>query len=313
MLAEHGADARIVAAERVTVGGIRGFFARRHLEVTVEVPLRRRRAAHAQPDVQARLGIAALLDEADEAEARLQRVAEPRLSTASDEFAHLMDELTFTTTNPASDDPGRAALVVPAPAARAVAAPVAPPLPLTGHGDLVLVIGRSDAAFPVARAMAARSGSGSPLVAGVLTAARSERLTDRRTALAARARAVEHAETVFVAFGLAVDDGTGDGDGDARAAADADAAAILSEVGADQVWVVVDAGRKADDTAAWVSRLAAQVFIDAVAVIEAGSTASPETIDELGLPVGWIDGSAATSATMAGLKPSLTDRANRSS
>ncbi|TFD19037.1 hypothetical protein [Cryobacterium sp. TMT4-10] len=170
----------------------------------------------------------------------------------------------------------------------------------------MLIIGRADAAFPVARAMASRSGAGSsPLVAGVLSTARSGRVTDRRTALAARARAVDQGETVFVAFGLESDDEAGE--------AAADEAAILAAVGADQVWVVVDAGRKAEDTAAWVSRLSAHLSLDAVAVIEAGSTASPETIDELGLPVGWIDGSEATSATMAGLRPSLTDRANRSS
>ena len=74
---EHGHDARIVKAEQVTVGGIRGFFASRHIEVTVEVPVAvfvevaptRRR--HARDELTTRLGIAALLDDADEAEARL--------------------------------------------------------------------------------------------------------------------------------------------------------------------------------------------------------------------------------------------------
>ena len=37
--AEHGHDARIVHAEQITVGGIRGYFAKRHVEVTVEVPV----------------------------------------------------------------------------------------------------------------------------------------------------------------------------------------------------------------------------------------------------------------------------------
>ncbi|MET0955431.1 MAG: hypothetical protein ABWY68_05730, partial [Cryobacterium sp.] len=80
VLAEHGDAARIVAAEQVTVGGIRGFFAKRHVEVTVEVPVtelrqvpgERRRAAHRRDELSTRLGIAALLDEADEAEALLQ-------------------------------------------------------------------------------------------------------------------------------------------------------------------------------------------------------------------------------------------------
>ena len=81
--AEHGASARIIAAEQVTVGGIRGFFAKRHIEVTVEVaadeppevlvqvPSGRRRAGRARNELSIRLGIAALLDDADAAEATL--------------------------------------------------------------------------------------------------------------------------------------------------------------------------------------------------------------------------------------------------
>lgn len=38
VLAEHGEQARLVSAERITVGGIAGFLARRHYEVTVELP-----------------------------------------------------------------------------------------------------------------------------------------------------------------------------------------------------------------------------------------------------------------------------------
>lgn len=115
VLAEHGADATIVSAERVTVGGIRGFFAHRHYEVIVDVTPRRRRAAHARLDLSSRLGIAALLENADEAEARFHGATDERhLSTESDGFARLMDELTFATaaappTVPgvAPNDPGR--------------------------------------------------------------------------------------------------------------------------------------------------------------------------------------------------------------
>lgn len=38
MLAEHGEHARMVEAEKVTVGGVGGFLARRHYEVTVQLP-----------------------------------------------------------------------------------------------------------------------------------------------------------------------------------------------------------------------------------------------------------------------------------
>lgn len=38
VLAEHGEQARVVGAEEVTVGGVAGFLARRHYEVTVQLP-----------------------------------------------------------------------------------------------------------------------------------------------------------------------------------------------------------------------------------------------------------------------------------
>ncbi len=38
VLAEHGERARLVEAEEVTVGGVAGFLARRHYEVTVQLP-----------------------------------------------------------------------------------------------------------------------------------------------------------------------------------------------------------------------------------------------------------------------------------
>jgi hypothetical protein len=93
-VAEHGANVTIIAAERVTVGGIHGFFARQHYEITVEVtePAERKRSAHSGLDISARLGIAALLDDADEAESRLHPTqASPQLSTASEGFARLME------------------------------------------------------------------------------------------------------------------------------------------------------------------------------------------------------------------------------
>ena len=64
----------------------------------MDVTPRRRRAAHARLDLSSRLGIAALLENADEAEARFHGATDARhLSTESDGFARLMDELTFAT------------------------------------------------------------------------------------------------------------------------------------------------------------------------------------------------------------------------
>lgn len=69
---EYGPEARIVAAEQITTGGVAGFFASRRYEVTVEV------ADGPTPSVDAhdlsperRFGLAALLDDADAAESAL--------------------------------------------------------------------------------------------------------------------------------------------------------------------------------------------------------------------------------------------------
>ena len=314
ILSEHGADARIVAAERVTVGGIRGFFAKRHFEVTVEVPERRRRAAHARLDLQARLGIAALLDDADAAEVRLHSGPEPTLSTDSADFAYLMDELTFqaepdpapivltatrvrtTGTGPTAAQPARPSAAPSTPAFRV-------PRPLSGHGDLVVLVGLPDAALQVARSMAL-TGIGEVLVAGEARSVDAERADNRRTALSARARGVERGQTGFVAFGL----GGNLTDSMALVAALAD---TLAPIGADQVWLVVEAGRKPSDTGRWAAALAAITQIDAVAVVGAATTGTPGTVDELGLLIGWVDGAPATATTLAGV-PSLPGLADGS-
>ncbi|MGO4689999.1 hypothetical protein [Glaciibacter sp. 2TAF33] len=334
VIAEHGPGARIIAADKVTVGGIRGFFARQHFEVTVEVrstdasagDTRRGRRAHARLDTQARLGIAALLDDAEEAEARVNGQAFPGpgsvsagsgsgssvpgsagfstgLSTDSGDFAALMDDLTFNTT-PA----------LPMAPSHAVAGPreLAAPRPLSGAGDLVIIIGLHDDALTVAESMAGGGTrlSGAPgdvALAGAL-APGYDPAWDRRRAIGARARGVERSQALFIAFGLgsgaargsgrralsgagstraesggrAIDDG---GRRDLAACAEA-----VRAIGADQVWVAVDAGRKPDDTARWIHALADELLIDAVAVVGSEATSSPETVYALALPVGWIDG-----------------------
>jgi hypothetical protein len=278
---EHGATARIVVAEKVMVGGIRGFFARQHFEVTVEVPAVRpaedtRRARRAKLDVSARLGIAALLAEADDTEARLGGVPESALSTDSDHFAALMDDLTFQSLRP--DATPAAAPVTSAP----TAVPVVIPVPLRGVGDLVVVIGLHQDAVTVAGSMAAADPSGGTdtiETAGALIGQAPD--WDRRRSLAARAKGVERGRAVFVAFGLENPRNPG------ALAVQAD---TIRSIGADQVWVAVDAGRKAADTGRWVRSLAETVSIDGVAVVGRDATSSPETVDQLPVPVGWADG-----------------------
>lgn len=265
ILAEHGPEATIVAAERVTVGGIRGFFARQHYEVTVEMPARGGVHARSGVDLPTRLGIAALLDDADEAEARAQGpAAAERLSTGSDRFAALMDELTFVTGGP------------PAAAARADA----PPAALAGAGDLVLVAGPDDHALAAARSLVLAAGSGEVRLGGALRGDGIERVDDRRGALAARAGGVAQGHGIVVAYGL----GGGVGPG-------GDLAGPIASIGGmepDQTWLVVDASRKAEDTARWVQAMASSVPVDAVLAVGRELTASPSTVDDLGFPVRWL-------------------------
>ncbi|MDF9752625.1 hypothetical protein [Arthrobacter sp. ES3-54] len=255
--------------------------------------------------------IAALLEEADAVELSLHRPATVGVSTESRDFAEILEQLGAGLRTPAepaaaAGNPGRPAPSVdPGPAAvppaagpsaasdagrlaSASAPPAAPgsasgrapdaPAPLTGVGDLVVLIGLGEDAMDAALTMSMAAGGADVRTAGELSAYGHLHVDGRQSATAARAHAVVTERTVLVAFGL----------GRARnALARVQSVAALS---ADQVWVVVDAGRKHEDTARWVSVLSAQLNVSAVAVVGAAETGSPESASGLGLPVGWIDG-----------------------
>lgn len=322
----HGPAARIVSAERVISPGIAGLFAGDRYEAMVEVvtarevvtgevvpdpdilawpaapaapltgtaplsgaaPLSGVAPAHDLKDA----AIAALLEEADAAELSLHWPGNPGLSTESPNFAELLEQLGAGLRGPVATGPEAAtATVVPAaalaPAKAPVPAPVPPrdsvPVPLSGVGDLVVLVGLGDDALDTALAMSTAAGGADVRTAGKLSAYGHLHVEGRQGATAARAHAVLTDQTVLVAFGL----------GRARdALARFQSVAALS---ADQVWVVVDAGRKQDDSARWVGVLAAQLDITAVAVLGAAETATPETVNTLGLPVGWIDSGPARS------------------
>lgn len=251
---EYGPDAEIVHVDKVTVGGIRGFFARQHYEVVVDVPGQSDRPAQDLPvalprellDVPARVGLAALLASADESEAELNLPPAPSVSTGSETFARIMDDLALNT-----------GISAAAPSVPSVLVP-ASPSPLRGAGDLVVIVGLGQDPYVVANAMAA--GGNRVTVAGALTVAGLPRVEDRRTAIAARVRGVRGGHSVFVAVGL----GTG-----APAAEVSEQAAAIGSLAADQVWAAVDAHQRSDDTAAWVRAIASVVTVDAVAVVGA--------------------------------------------
>lgn len=151
------------------------------------------------------------------------------------------------------------------------------PVPLSGVGDLVALVGLGDDAMDAALAMSMAAGGADVRTAGDLSAYGHLHVDGRQGATAARAHAVVTERTVLVAFGI----------GRARnTLARVQSVAALS---ADQIWVVVDAGRKHEDTARWVGVLAAQLNLTAVAVVGASETGTPESVNALGLPVGWID------------------------
>ncbi|MDO8122179.1 hypothetical protein Q6346_12755 [Isoptericola sp. b490] len=124
---EMGPDAQIVRAERVRTGGIAGFFAREHYELTVEVPDKPRRGTRARPAPEQAhrptgttaepVGLDALLAAADAVE------ADPRVSTAGSAFAEVLASVQRITAEPQADAPA------------ASDAPAAPATPDAGTGS----------------------------------------------------------------------------------------------------------------------------------------------------------------------------------
>ncbi|MFK4295703.1 hypothetical protein ABH924_000839 [Arthrobacter sp. GAS37] len=308
---QYGPGARIVSAEKVTNPGIAGLFAANRYEATIEVPaegstqlansscrfdgserqqVRASWDAHLGGEAQlagaAHLGaaahalqgpaIAALLEQADAAEMDLHRPA-AAVSTASPDFAGMLEQLGKEFRAPA--------------AAVGHAVPVPVPAPLAGSGSLIVLLGLGDDALGPALEMSIAEGGSDVRTAGALTAFGHLHVAGRQGATAARAQAVLTGQTVLVAYGL----------GRPREAVTH--AADIAALAADQLWLVSDAGRKAEDTAAWVRALSAaltaeRVRVDALAVFGASETGSPETVNGLGLPIGWVDGKPARVAVL---------------
>ncbi|MFB0835369.1 hypothetical protein ACX8Z9_05165 [Arthrobacter halodurans] len=324
---DHGPDARIVAVERVTVGGIGGLFARRHFEVTVEAPHaapgavlvgevgggtaggdagetrrspgRGRRAA--VPPLPPRSGILALLAEADDTEARLHGRPGGEVSTGSEAFARVLDGLTLGAGHGSSDHAGTgegdeprlggdAGPGVARPPAHPVSGrPAAPPrarpavpAPLRGPGDLILVVGVGADAARAASAFFGGPGSGMAAPGPARARTRilestDPLLADRAGVLRTRAEGVMAGTPICVR--LALDPSAGL----------PDQLSAVAALGADQLWAAVDAGRKSEDTRAWVEPLDALGPVDAVAALDTERTATPQTVLELGIPVLYLD------------------------
>lgn len=264
---EHPSPVRIVSAERVRVPGLPGLLGRRRVEVEVEweEPSAAELLDVAEPALVfppapgQRVGIAALLAEADAEEARdAERYVPEAVESSAAEFDDVLARLRH--------DLGLDAAAAPPPG----------PRPLGGAGDLVLVVGRGSDVDAVLDSMLGEMRRPSIYLGGE-TEGHDATIADRRQALAARAAAVASGETVVIGWRLA----------DRSALTVPDALAGLQP---DQTWAVVDAGRKPGDTAAWLNALGEVVPVDALAVVGADATASATTVEDLGAPIGWVDG-----------------------
>lgn len=294
----YGPGSKILRVEKVTQGGISGFMAKHFFEATVLLPGHPGTHPDTGMNLGSRLGIAALLAGANDVEDSWSGATSPEFSTGSAGFGALMDELSsrniatiaepVTGPAPVASEPagpaGPAPLVPASFTARvAIAAPTSVPGPLTRPGDLVLLVGLGQDPLAVAQSMSRQLGSVDIRGGGLIKARGVDSLTDRRGALLARASSVGEGTSTICAYGL--DLGT-------------DSFDVLEAINADQVWVVVDAARKAEDTSRWVGAIAARLNVAAVAVVNTRFTASPQTVNNLAIPVGWVDGAPAPSTQL---------------
>ncbi|MFF1572728.1 hypothetical protein ACFVWR_08280 [Leifsonia sp. NPDC058292] len=153
-----------------------------------------------------------------------------------------------------------------------------PPAVLRGRGDLTLVVGLGSDAVAAARTLAAAIGDAEVRPGGCSRAA-APRVDDRRGALRARADGVRRDRPIVAAFGMA------------RGASEVpELTEGLAGIEPDQVWVAVDASRKESDTAEWVRAIDAVLAVDGMLVTGTALTATPDSVRELGIPIGWLDG-----------------------
>jgi hypothetical protein len=261
---EFGASARILSASEVRVGGVGGFFARRFIDVIVDVPNAPSAATRSRTGA---IGLAALLEEAERDERRevppVGAPVIPVVSTQTEDFARLMNDL-----GKYSDLPPNAGLVMGSGVPQLRDEP----------GGLVLFIGLGDDALVVARSLARTVRWSDVRMGGRILGDALPRVDTRREAGEFRAHCIAGGSVGLLAFGVGL--GTVGVQG---------SASTLRSLAADQIWVVVDASRKADDTAAWVGAVRAAVPAAVIAVLHSVETLTPETVNALGLPIGWSD------------------------
>lgn len=326
---QFGSRARIVSAERVRSGGFAGFFAKERYEMTVDVPDEPTRAprafAHRPPPL--RQAPAASMDElleaADAADASdalpvpvtaaapAPAAAEPGgVSTTSQEFAAVLDQVRTLVGLPAPDVVVAQPPPAPPAAPRPVAAPAPPRAPTVAGGDALLrteLVRLGVPAFlldPEPVTLSAVLGRlpqppDAPRAPGQVLVVAGEGEGPRTVArtLAARWQLGDESVVELEGNGVVVPvvhDKRAPRIVALRVGPDSHdrgrAAHALAAIGADQVWAVVDARTKPADGAAWVAAVGAARRVDALAVLGLLDTRAPGTVLEMGLPVAWVDG-----------------------
>jgi hypothetical protein len=276
---EYGENARILSASEVRVGGVGGFFARRFVEVEVELMpdsssvagivaellAAPRASIGAAAGPSGAIGIEALLEAADRAEGHVDAMLPPAtaVSTQSDRFDRVLQDLNSYAARPAPPPVITHQLI---------------PSLYDEPGGLVLFLGLGNDGVVAARSLARTVRRAEFHRGGRSLDAESPRVDDRRSAAAARARGVTNNSVALVAWGLGV-----------GLSEVADGIERIRSVAADQIWVVVDASRKPEDTAAWVAAIRRAFSVTALAVVSSVETATPDSINALGLPVGWSE------------------------
>ncbi len=291
---KYGSRARIVRAESIQTGGLFGIGATTSFEVTVELDSKPalvrgavgqgRAMAYSEPprrrSATPRRGISALLAHADEADdARPAKIILPPVPAreiatveAKADFDAILGELAGVAeeeTNLASSDITRN---VPRLSQR--------------PGDLIILAGLREQPLHTAWSMMSSLHGG----AVVLTAGDhrsigvSHVFLDSVEVAKAQAVAASGGRSVLVAFSFGQ-----------RGSANL---SVLGSVRANQLWLVVDAAHKSEDTQTWVRKACRYAVPDALAVVGANDTATPQTVNELRLPIGWVDGYEATSAEL---------------
>ncbi|MFJ6417452.1 hypothetical protein [Paeniglutamicibacter sp. NPDC091659] len=151
------------------------------------------------------------------------------------------------------------------------------PSPLDGPGDLVAVVGLWGDGVIAGAQLGDESAMRRP--AGELAgkfdadAAKHQTITDRRGVLKARAAAVEAQLPLVVSLAMNPLQPL------------RDQLELLEILGPDQLWLAVDAGRKSEDTEAWVKHVSARHRVYAVVALHCNETLSPESVLDLGFPV----------------------------